>query len=129
MSMAKVKVEKDEVMVRDTLKNNRGRGGGSRRGHISTVKFTGNCTSFFEHVYDIGHGQANHYMKTTEVIPEYVEEEYTHGSYIRLNNEMIEVPTIIEPAEEATKDVEGNVSRLSEFMWQEEARDFVKTYG
>ena len=89
MSMAKVKLERGEMSVVDTPKNNRGRGGGSRRVHVYTVKLTRNCTRLSEHVYNISHGQADWYMKTTNSIAEYVGEEYTHSSDIRLTIETL----------------------------------------
>ena len=66
MSKVKVKVEKLEVNTGDTSKSNRGRGGGYRRGHVSTAKLNENCASLAERVYDISHGQADRYIKTTD---------------------------------------------------------------
>ena len=68
-------------------------------------------------------------MKTTEAIAVCVGEECTCGSDIRLAIETLQLPEITEPPEEATKDAKGNMSKLSEFMWQKEARDFIKTKG
>jgi len=80
MNMAEVKVEKAETNTRDTPKSNRGKGGGSRRGHVSTAKLIGNYASISKYVYDIVHGQTDWFTKTAEAIAEYVGEEYTHGS-------------------------------------------------
>ena len=65
-------------------------------------------------------------MKTTEEIEKYVGEEYTHGSEIRLDIETLQLPTITETPEEGTKYAKGNMSNLSELMWQEESRDYKK---
>ena len=65
-------------------------------------------------------------MKTTKIIAEYIGEDYIQGSDIRLAIETLQLPTIIDPPEEAMKDEEGNVSKLSEFMWQKVARGYIK---
>jgi len=127
MNMAEVKVEKAETNTRDTPKSNRGKGGGSRRGHVSTAKLIGNYASISKYVYDIVHGQTDWFTKTAEAIAEYVGEEYTHGSDNWLAIETLHLLTITETPEEATKDAKGNLSKFSEFMWQEEARDYIKT--
>ena len=59
-------------------------------------------------------------MKTTKTLAKYVGEEYTYSSDIRLAIETLQLPKIEEPP-----DAKGNVLKLSEFMWQEEARDYI----
>ena len=109
--------KKFEANAEDSSKNKKNRAGGSRRGNVSTIKFTGNCATLSCRLYDIGSGQADQYMKTVEAISEYIREEYTYGSIIRLVIETLQLPMIEEPPEDVTKDLKGNVSKLSEFMW------------
>ena len=92
--MVKLKVESSEENTEHSLKRDKIRGGGLWRGHVSTTKFTGNCASLSDHIYNIGHGQADRYMKTTNAIAKYVGEEYAHGSGIRLTIDTLELPII-----------------------------------
>ena len=95
--MSKVKAENAEVITEDSLKSNKGRRGGYQRGHVSMDKFTGNFASLSEHIYDIRHGQAVWYMKTTDTIAKYMGEEYTHRSDIQLSIEILQLPTREDP--------------------------------
>jgi len=73
-------------------RSNRNRGRGGYRGNsgsqqraprIEKPKFEGLCEGLKGHIYDCNSPKhAERFEKTTEVIAEYVNREYTHGSYL-----------------------------------------------